>query len=186
MEGFTGVCSTCEGRRFTDEVLRHTLDGRSIADVFALTVDEARQVFGDARIASVLAALAEVGLGYLTLGQPLSTLSGGECQRLKLANELHRSPSNSLYVLDEPTTGLHVADTERLVGILDRLIDAGNTVVVIEHNLDVVRRADWVVDLGPGAGHHGGRILFSGPPRQLIDEPRSITAEHLRRAIDAA
>ncbi len=183
MEGFTAVCGTCEGRRFTDEVLQHTLDGRSIADVLDLTVHEAQSVFDDAGIAPVLDALAEVGLGYLTLGQPLSTLSGGESQRVKLATELHRSPTNALYVLDEPTTGLHMADVGRLMRILDRLVDAGNTVVVIEHNLDVVRRADWVVDLGPGAGHHGGRILFSGPPDQLVDDPQSVTAEYLRRVL---
>ena len=183
MEGFTAVCGTCGGRRFTDAVLEYTLDGRSIADVLDLTVDEAWSVSGDPRIAPVLGALAEVGLGYLTLGQPLSTLSGGESQRLKLATELHRAPANALYVLDEPTTGLHMADVGRLMEIVDRLVDGGNTVVVIEHNLDVVKRADWVVDLGPGAGHHGGRILFSGPPGQLVHDPRSVTAEHLRRAL---
>jgi excinuclease UvrABC ATPase subunit len=183
MEGFTAVCRACEGRRFTDEVLRHTLDGRTIADVLDLTVDEAQSIPEDARIAPVLDALADVGLGYLTLGQPLNTLSGGECQRIKLASELHRSPTSALYVLDEPTTGLHMVDVERLMEILDRLVEAGNTVIVIEHNLDVVRRADWVVDLGPGAGHHGGRVVFSGPPGELADDPRSVTGAHLRRAL---
>jgi excinuclease UvrABC ATPase subunit len=183
MEGFAAACPVCKGRRFTDDVLRYTLDGRSIAEVLELTVDEAEAVSQDARIAPLLDVLVEVGLGYLTLGQPLTTLSGGECQRLKLGTELHRAPSNALYVLDEPTTGLHMADVGQLLRILDRLVDAGNTVVVIEHNLDVIRRADWVVDLGPGAGHHGGRVLFSGPPGQLVDDPRSITAEHLRRAL---
>jgi excinuclease UvrABC ATPase subunit len=183
MDGYTAVCPTCNGRRFTDEVLEHTLDGRSIADVLDLTIDEAQSISGDAKIAPVLEALAEVGLGYLTLGQPLNTLSGGENQRVKLANELHRTPSNALYVLDEPTTGLHMADVGRLIQILDRLVDAGNTVVVIEHNLDVIKRADWVIDLGPGAGHHGGRISFTGPPAQLADDPHSVTAEHLRRTL---
>ncbi|MCP2165528.1 ATP-binding cassette domain-containing protein [Goodfellowiella coeruleoviolacea] len=186
LEGFTSVCGTCRGRRFTDEVLRHTLDGRSIADVLDLTVAEARSVFRDARIAPVLAVLAEVGLAYLTLGQPLNTLSGGECQRLKLATELHRSPDNALYVLDEPTTGLHPSDVGRLVEIFDRLVDAGNTVVVVEHNLDVIRRADWVIDLGPGAGHHGGRVLHSGPPAHLARNAHSLTGEHLRRSLAAA
>lgn len=161
-------------------MLKHTLDGRSIADILDLPVEEARPVFDDQRITPVLEALADVGLGYLTLGQPLSTLSGGESQRLKLATELHRSPSNSVYVLDEPTTGLHMADIGHLLEVLDRLVDAGNTVVVIEHNLDVVRRADWIIDLGPGAGHHGGRVIFSGPPRQLLEDQQSLTAEHLR------
>ncbi len=183
MEGFAAVCPVCKGRRFTDDVLRYTLDGRSIAEVLKLTVDEAEAVSQDARIAPLLDVLVEVGLGYLTLGQPLTMLSGSECQRLKLGTELHRAPSNALYVLDEPTTGLHMADVGQLLRILGRLVDAGNTAVVIEHNLDVIRRADWVVDLGPGPGHHGGRVLFSGPPGQLVDDPRSITAEHLRRAL---
>jgi excinuclease UvrABC ATPase subunit len=183
MEGYTSVCDTCHGRRFTDEVLRYTLDGRSIADVLDLTVDDGRAALGDPQVTAVLDALADVGLGYLTLGQPLSTLSGGESQRVKLATELHGSPTAALYLLDEPTTGLHIADVGRLVGILDRLVDAGNTVVVVEHNLDVVRRADWVVDLGPGAGHEGGRVVFTGPPAQLLDDPHSLTADHLRRAL---
>jgi excinuclease UvrABC ATPase subunit len=182
MDGFTAECSRCEGRQFTDDVLRYTLDGRSIADVLALTVDDARRVFAAAAFASMLDALSDVGLGYLTLGQPLSTLSGGESQRLKLASELHSAPRNALYVLDEPTTGLHMADIGHLVAILDRLVDAGNTVIVIEHNLDVIRRADWIVDLGPGAGHHGGRVLFSGTPAELVLNHESITAAHVRRA----
>ncbi|MDP9189859.1 MAG: ATP-binding cassette domain-containing protein, partial [Actinomycetota bacterium] len=183
MDGYIAVCDACGGRRFTDDVLEHRLGGLSIADVFDLTVDRARRVFEGDDFAPILDALADVGVGYLTLGQPLNTLSGGECQRLKLATELHASPANALYVLDEPTTGLHLADVSRLVEILDRLVDAGNTVVVIEHNLDVIRRADWVIDLGPGAGHHGGRVVFAGPPRELLDDERSVTAEHLRRSL---
>jgi excinuclease UvrABC ATPase subunit len=184
MEGYTAVCDTCRGRRFTDEVLAYTVDGRSIADALDLTVDEARTAFADDEaIAPMLDELVDVGVGYLQLGQPLSTLSGGECQRLKLAAELHRSPTEALYVLDEPTTGLHMADVGRLVVLLDRLVDAGNSVVVIEHHLDVVRRADWVIDLGPGAGHHGGRVVFTGTPAALLDDPDSTTAEHLRRSL---
>ena len=183
MEGYTAVCPVCHGQRFTEAVLEYTLDGRSIADVLDLTVGEAQSVSEDVRIAPALDALADVGLGYLTLGQPLNTLSGGECQRLKLATEQQHSPTNELYVLDEPTTGYHMADVGRLIGILDRLVEAGSTVLVVEHNLDVVRRADWVIDLGPGAGHHGGRLLFSGPPQQLVDDHRSVTAEHLRRTL---
>ena len=186
MEGFTAVCGTCDGRRFTDEVLALTLDGRSIADVLDLTIEEARQVLDDERIAPVLDALADVGLDYLTLGQPTSTLSGGECQRVKLATELHSAPRDTLYVLDEPTIGLHMADVGRLMAILDRLVDTRNTVVVVEHNLDVIRRADWIIDLGPGAGHHGGQVLFSGPPDLLVDDDRSVTAEHLRRTLAPA
>jgi excinuclease UvrABC ATPase subunit len=175
MEGITTVCGTCRGKRFTDDVLKYTVDGYSIADVLDMTVDKARDVLDE----PMLDVLNEVGLGYLTLGQPSSTLSGGECQRLKLATRLHAA--NSLYVLDEPTTGLHPADVGRLLEILDRLVRAGNTVVVIEHNLDLIRRADWVIDMGPGAGHDGGRVLFSGPPAQLARDQRSVTAKYLHR-----
>ncbi len=187
MEGVTTTCPTCAGRRFTDEVLRYRLDGRSIADVLDLTAEEAADALaGVARVAPALAALVEVGLGYLTLGQPLSTLSGGECQRLRLASEIHRRPGGEpLYVLDEPTTGLHMADVGRLVGILDRLVDGGASVLVIEHDLDVVRRADWVIDLGPGAGSDGGRVVFAGTPSALRDDTGSITAEYLRRDLAA-
>jgi excinuclease UvrABC ATPase subunit len=183
MAGVTTRCSACDGTGFTAEVLAYTLDGRSIADVLALTVDDAREVFRDPDVARILAELSRVGVGYLTLGQPTSTLSGGECQRLKLAAELHRTPKNALYVLDEPTTGLHLADVAKLVSLLDDLVERGNTVVVIEHNLDVIRRADWIVDLGPGAGHHGGRVLFEGTPAQLVRDRTSLTAEYLRRSL---
>ncbi|WP_216209297.1 excinuclease ABC subunit UvrA [Amycolatopsis aidingensis] len=183
MEGVAAVCDTCHGRRFTEEVLKYTVDGYSIADVLDLTVTQARPVFEDPAITPTLTALADVGLGYLALGQPLSTLSGGEAQRLKLAGELRNRPEGGLYVLDEPTTGLHPADIGRLGGILDRLVDAGNTVVVVEHNLDVVRRADWVIDIGPEAGQHGGRVMFTGPPADLATDPHSITAEYLRRLL---
>ncbi|EID56144.1 ATP-binding cassette domain-containing protein [Saccharomonospora xinjiangensis] len=183
LEGVTSVCGTCRGRRFTEEVLKYTVDGMSIADVLDLTVDRARLLLDLEPLKPTLAALADVGLGYLALGQPLSTLSGGECQRLKLAAELRRDGLPGLYVLDEPTTGLHPSDVGRLLAIFDRLVDAGNTVVVVEHNLELVAHADWVIDLGPGAGHHGGRVLFAGTPAQLCDDPRSVTAEYLRRAL---
>lgn len=187
MEGVTTTCPVCHGRRFTGEVLRHRLDGRSIADVLDLTADEAAEALaGLAPVGPAIAALVDVGLGYLTLGQPLSTLSGGECQRLRLATEIHRPPAGEpLYVLDEPTTGLHMADVGRLVGILDRLVEGGASVLVIEHDLDVVRRADWVIDLGPGPGHHGGRVVFAGTPAQLRDERTSVTAGYLRRDLAA-
>jgi excinuclease UvrABC ATPase subunit len=139
---------------------------------------------GAARIADRVRALADVGLGYLPLGRSLSTLSGGENQRLKLAGELHAS--GALHVLDEPTAGLHMADTAVLLGVLDRLVDAGNTVVVVEHDLDVVKHADWVIDLGPDAGSRGGRVMFTGPPAALAECPTSVTARYLREALRRA
>ncbi|NEB77328.1 excinuclease ABC subunit UvrA [Streptomyces sp. SID14478] len=186
MDPVTTVCEACGGRRFSDEVLRLTVRGRSVADVLDMTAGQALEFFADLGEASVgrrLRALHDVGLTYLTLGQPLSTLSGGERQRIKLATQLHRTAAT--YVLDEPTTGLHMADVDGLVALLDRLVDAGNTVVVVEHNLDVVRRADWVIDLGPEGGRHGGQVIFEGTPGQLLDAHGSFTADHLRRAVGA-
>ncbi|MFF9489698.1 ATP-binding cassette domain-containing protein [Streptomyces sp. NPDC014676] len=180
MDPVTTTCPTCEGRRFKDEVLRLTVDGRSVADVLAMTAEQALGFFHDTGVRRRLRALRDVGLTYLTLGQPLSTLSGGERQRIKLATRLHRE--GVVYVLDEPTTGLHMADVDGLVGLLDRLVDAGNTVVVVEHNLDVVARADWVIDLGPGGGRDGGRVVFEGTPAELLVAEGSFTGEHLRRA----
>ncbi|HVG57766.1 MAG TPA: excinuclease ABC subunit UvrA [Hyalangium sp.] len=171
------VCETCEGKRFTDEVLAHTLRGKSISDVYQMSVTDAVAFFTEPAIARILQGLDDVGLGYLTLGQPLSTLSGGERQRLKLAAELGRS--GNIYVLDEPTTGLHMNDVDMLIGLFDRLVDAGSTVIVIEHNLDVVSRADWVIDLGPGAGHEGGRVVFEGLPGQLASHKGSLTGKHM-------
>jgi excinuclease UvrABC ATPase subunit len=182
--GVKSPCETCGGKRFKDEVLEYRLDGRNIADVLALTVAHALEAFSQREIVRKLQAMSDVGLDYLTLGQPLSTLSGGECQRIKMASELHKE--GNLYVLDEPTTGLHMSDTSHLLALLDRLVDAGNTVVVIEHNLDVVRNADWVIDLGPEGGSKGGRIMFSGTPGDLLEDPDSLTAQYLRRAEGAA
>ncbi|MFF7858420.1 ATP-binding cassette domain-containing protein [Streptomyces sp. NPDC007904] len=181
MDPVTTTCHDCEGRRFRDEVLRLTVGGRSIADVLDMTADEALDFFDDAGVRRRLRALRDVGLTYLTLGQPLSTLSGGERQRIKLATRLHRS--GVVYVLDEPTTGLHMADVDGLVALLDRLVDAGNTVIVVEHNLDVIARADWVIDLGPEGGRDGGQVVFEGTPAQLAEARGSFTAEHLRRAM---
>ncbi|GAA2422933.1 excinuclease ABC subunit UvrA [Streptomyces glaucus] len=181
MDPVTTTCHDCGGRRFKDEVLRLTVGGHCIADVLGMTADQALGFFDDPGVRRRLRALREVGLTYLTLGQPLSTLSGGERQRLKLATRLHRT--GAVYVLDEPTTGLHMSDVDGLLALLDRLVDAGNTVVVVEHNLDVVAHADWIVDLGPGGGRDGGRVVFEGTPRQLLDAPDSVTAEHLRRAV---
>jgi excinuclease UvrABC ATPase subunit len=181
MDPVTTTCHACGGRRFRDEVLRLTVRGSSIADVLEMTAEQALGFFDDPGVRRRLRALRDVGLTYLTLGQPLSTLSGGERQRIKLATRLHRT--GAVYVLDEPTTGLHMADVEGLVALLDRLVDAGNTVVVVEHNLDVVARADWVIDLGPGGGRDGGEIVFEGTPRQLLEAEGSFTGEHLRRAV---
>ncbi|MER5214519.1 excinuclease ABC subunit UvrA [Streptomyces sp. NPDC002838] len=180
MDPVTTTCHDCEGRRFRDEVLRLTVGGSSIADILEMTADQALGHFDDSGVRRRLRALRDVGLTYLTLGQPLSTLSGGERQRIKLATRLHRT--GAVYVLDEPTTGLHMADVEGLLALLDRLVDAGNTVVVVEHNLDVVAHADWIIDLGPDGGRDGGRVIFEGTPRQLLTAPGSHTAAHLRRA----
>ncbi|MEU0201053.1 MULTISPECIES: excinuclease ABC subunit UvrA [unclassified Streptomyces] len=183
MDPVTTTCHGCEGRRFKEEVLRLTVRGRSIADVLEMTAEQALGFFDDPGVRRRLRALRDVGLTYLTLGQPLSTLSGGERQRIKLATRLHRT--GAVYVLDEPTTGLHMADVAGLVDLLDRLVDAGNTVLIVEHNLDVVARADWVIDLGPDGGRDGGEVVFEGTPRQLLQARGSFTGEHLRRAVRA-
>ena len=171
------TCETCEGKRFTAEVLQHQLRGKSISDVYEMSIGDAVGFFTEAAIAKILGGLDDVGLGYLTLGQPLSTLSGGERQRLKLAAELGKQ--GNIYVLDEPTTGLHMNDVDTLIGLFDRLVDAGSSVIVIEHNLDVIARADWVIDLGPGAGQDGGSVQFEGVPADLAKAKGSVTGQHL-------
>jgi excinuclease UvrABC ATPase subunit len=181
-------CEECEGKRFQAAVLEYMLGGRNIAEVLAMSVTEAEEFFGDgeARIPAahkILARLADVGLGYLSLGQPLTTLSGGERQRLKLATQM--GESGDVYVLDEPTTGLHLADVEQLLGLLDRLVDSGKSVIVIEHHQAVMAHADWIVDLGPGAGHDGGRIVFEGTPAQLVAGRSTLTGEHLAAYVGA-
>jgi len=177
--GVKTPCETCEGRRFKDEVLEYQLDGRNVSEVLGLTVAHALEAFKEKEIVRKLQAMSDVGVDYLTLGQPLSTLSGGECQRIKLASELHRK--GNIYVLDEPTTGLHMSDTSHLLAMLDRLVDAGNTVIVIEHNLDLVRNADWIIDLGPEGGTRGGEVIFTGTPSEILAAERSLTGEYLRR-----
>ncbi len=172
------ICETCHGKRFQAEVLEHRLRGRSISDVYEMSVADAVSFFTEPAIAKTLNGLDAVGLGYLTLGQPLSTLSGGERQRLKLAAELGQA--GNVYVLDEPTTGLHMNDVDTLIGLFDRLVDAGSTVIVIEHNLDVIARADWVIDLGPGAGHEGGTVQFEGVPAGLVATD-TLTGRYLAR-----
>ena len=177
------TCEDCEGRRFHPSVLEHRLGGRDIAEVLAMSVDEAAALFadGEARTPAahrVLQRLADVGLGYLTLGQPLTTLSGGERQRLKLAAQMGDG-SASVHILDEPTSGLHLADVEQLLGLLDRLVDSGRSVIVVEHHQAVVAHADWIIDLGPGAGHDGGRVVFEGTPADLVASRATLTGWHL-------
>ncbi len=179
MDPVTTTCPECEGRRFHDDVLKHRVGGRSIVDVLGMTAVRAAGLFEDPVLLRKLRTLDAVGLTYLTLGQPLSSLSGGERQRIKLATQLHRT--SSVYVLDEPTTGLHLADTGALVDLLDRLVDAGSTVICVEHNLDVVKRADWVIDLGPDGGKGGGALVFEGTPAGLLAHPTSVTGRYLRR-----
>ena len=171
-------CEVCEGKRFKDEVLEHKLDGKSIADVLSMTVEEALGYFTNKKVLKTLQAMSDVGLNYLSLGQPLSTLSGGECQRLKLASELHKD--GSIYVMDEPTTGLHMSDIGHLLKVINRIVDNGNTVVVIEHNGDIIKNADWIIDMGPEGGHKGGQILFEGNPKDLMAVDASYTAQYLR------
>jgi excinuclease ABC A subunit len=178
LDGVKTPCEICHGLRFKDEVLAYRLNGKSITDILALTIADALTFFTQAPIVRKLEAMRDVGLHYLTLGQPLSTLSGGECQRIKLASELHKA--GSVYVLDEPTTGLHMSDVSHLLAILDRLVDGGNTVIVIEHNMDVVRRADWIIDLGPEGGSKGGRVVFEGTPEQLTKASKSLTSRYLK------
>ncbi|HEX6291183.1 MAG TPA: excinuclease ABC subunit UvrA [Herpetosiphonaceae bacterium] len=177
MEGIASTCEICEGKRFKSEVLAYHLRGKTISDVLDMTVEEALDFFTEKKIKAVLQAMNDVGLGYLKLGQPLSTVSGGEGQRLKLATELHKQ--GSVYVMDEPTTGLHLSDIGLLMGIIDRLVDARNTVILIEHHLDVIRQADWIIDLGPEGGSAGGEVLFEGPPEALQRCERSITARFI-------
>lgn len=176
------TCEECEGKRFQASVLEYTLGGRNIAEVLAMSVTEAEEFFGDGDAKTpaahkVLDRLADVGLGYLSLGQPLTTLSGGERQRLKLATQM--AEKGEVYILDEPTTGLHLADVENLLGLLDRLVDSGKSVIVIEHHQAVMAHADWIIDLGPGAGHDGGRIVFEGTPAELVAARSTLTGEHL-------
>jgi excinuclease UvrABC ATPase subunit len=182
MAEVVSVCEVCEGRRYSDEVLEHRLRGRNIVEVLAMSAEEAAAFFTERPVRVMLERLVDVGLGYMTLGQELDTLSGGERQRLKLAIEM--SAPTEVYVLDEPTTGLHMQDVDNLIGLLDRLVDAGRTVIVIEHNLDVIARADWVIDLGPGGGHDGGRVIFEGPPAELVRADGSLTGQHLRRRLE--
>ncbi|MFD7414465.1 ATP-binding cassette domain-containing protein [Kitasatospora purpeofusca] len=188
MAGVATTCEDCEGRRFDASVLEYRFGGKDISEVLAMPVTEAEAFFsaGEARTPAahrILTRLADVGLGYISLGQPLTTLSGGERQRLKLAT--HMGDKGGIYVLDEPTTGLHLADVEQLLGLLDRLVDSGKSVIVVEHHQAVMAHADWIIDLGPGAGHDGGRIVFEGTPAELVAARSTLTAEHLAAYVGA-
>ena len=182
MAGVAAPCEVCDGKRFQAQVLEYTFGGKDISEVLAMPVAEALEFFGDGAgnvpaAHKILERLADVGLGYVSLGQPLTTLSGGERQRLKLAT--HLGEKGGVYVLDEPTAGLHLADVEQLLGLLDRLVDSGKSVIVIEHHQAVMAHADWIIDLGPGAGHDGGRIVFEGTPADLVAARSTLTGEHL-------
>jgi excinuclease UvrABC ATPase subunit len=182
MAGVATTCEECEGRRFQAAVLEYHFGGKDISEVLAMSVTEAEQFFGDGEARTpaahaILDRLADVGLGYLSLGQPLTTLSGGERQRLKLATNM--AEKGAVYVLDEPTSGLHLADVDQLLGLLDRLVDSGKSVIVIEHHQAVMAHADWIIDLGPGAGHDGGRVVFEGTPADLVSTRSTLTGEHL-------
>jgi excinuclease UvrABC ATPase subunit len=191
MAGVATTCEECEGRRYDASVLEHRLGGRDISEVLAMSVTEAARFFGDGdgdgdgdgetrtpAAHAILVRLTDVGLGYLTLGQPLTTLSGGERQRLKLATQMAAKDAG-IYVLDEPTSGLHLADVEQLLGLLDGLVDSGRSVIVIEHHQAVMAHADWIIDLGPGAGHDGGQVVFEGTPAELVAAGSTLTGEHL-------
>ena len=182
MADIATVCEECGGERFQAEVLTYRLGGQNISEVLAMSVTEATEFFGTGPAKTpaahaILSRMADVGLGYLIIGQPLPTLSGGERQRLKLAT--HMAEKGGVYVPDEPTTGLHLADVEQLLGLLDRLVASGKSVIVIEHHLAVMAHADWIIDLGPGAGHDGGRIVFEGTPAELVAARSTLTGEHL-------
>jgi excinuclease ABC subunit A len=179
-------CEVCKGKRYNRETLEVRYKGKNIYDVLNMTVDEAVVFFENLpKIRQKLDTLVDVGLGYIRLGQPSTTLSGGEAQRVKLATELSkRSTGNTIYVLDEPTTGLHTADVHRLIDVLSRLVDAGNTVIVIEHNLDVIKTADYIIDLGPEGGDEGGEIIFAGTPEELVRCERSYTGRFLKPLLE--
>jgi excinuclease UvrABC ATPase subunit len=201
MAGVSTVCEDCEGKRYQPDVLNYRLggpalseatrsgrvEGLNIAEVLDLSVKDALAFFGAGRAhipaaRAILERLSDVGLGYLRLGQPLTTLSGGERQRLKLAT--HMGEESEVYVLDEPTNGLHLADLAQLLGLLDKLVDAGASVIVIEHHLSVMAHADWIIDLGPGAGHDGGRVVFEGTPAELVKRRSTLTGEHLAQFVN--
>ena len=182
MDPVTTVCEGCEGKRYSREALSYRYRGKNIVEILELSAADAYEFFKDnKKLRKALGAMLEVGLPYLSLGQPLSTLSGGERQRVKLAKYLDKK--GNIYVLDEPTTGLHASDVEKVMELLDGLVDRGNTVIVIEHNLDVMKRADWLIDVGPDGGTAGGEVVFAGTPKEMAERAHTITAEYLRRSL---
>jgi excinuclease UvrABC ATPase subunit len=189
MDTVATTCEVCEGKRFEAAVLEYQLGGKNISEVFEMSVANAEHFFaeGEARVPAahaILERMSAVGLGYLSIGQPLTTLSGGERQRLKLA--IHMAEKGGIYVLDEPTSGLHLADVEHLLGLLDQLVDSGKSVIVIEHNQAVMAHADWIIDLGPGAGHDGGRVVYEGTPADLVAARSTLTGQHLAEYVESA
>ncbi len=179
-------CEVCHGKRYNREALEILYRGKNISQVLDMTVEEALEFFENIpKIKGKLETLRDVGLGYVHLGQPATTLSGGEAQRVKLAKELsRRATGRTLYILDEPTVGLHIADVEKLLEVLNRLVDAGNTVVVIEHNLDVIKTADWIIDLGPEGGDNGGRVIAEGTPEEVAGMSHSYTGQYLQKVLN--
>ncbi len=177
MENIKSTCDVCEGKKYKKEVLDYKLHGENIIEVLEMSVSDAIEFFNLRSVKSKLQSIENMGIGYLTLGQTLDTLSGGECQRLKLASELHNE--SSIYILDEPTTGLHMADIEKFISIVENIVDSGNTVIIIEHNVDIIKRADWIIDMGPDGGTKGGEIIFEGTPKQLCNCQVSLTAKYI-------
>jgi len=177
MENIKSTCDVCDGKKFKKEVFEYKFQGKNIIEVLEMTVTEAIEFFNIKVIKTKLQSIDDMGIGYITLGQTLDTLSGGECQRLKLASELHKE--SSVYIMDEPTTGLHMADIEKFINIVENIVDNGNTVIIIEHNIDVIKRADWIIDLGPDGGTKGGEIIFEGTPLELRECKKSLTAKYL-------
>ncbi len=178
MDPIITECEACGGVRYNEEALSCTYKGKNVVELLKLTASEATEVFEDVRILKQLKVMEQVGLSYLTLGQPLSTLSGGERQRIKLAKNIRKK--GSIFVMDEPTTGLHMSDIQKLLKLFDMIVSKGNTLVVIEHNLDVIKQADWIIDLGPDGGKNGGEIVFAGTPVEMIEHAQTLTADSLR------
>jgi excinuclease UvrABC ATPase subunit len=181
LDSVRSICEICEGKRFTEQTLSYKFEEKGINEVLNMTFAEALAFFKTPTLKKILQSLVDVGIGYITLGQPLSTLSGGECQRIKLAKELHKN--GSIYVMDEPTTGLHMSDIEKILGIMNMLVDKGNTVIVIEHNLDIIKNADWLIDIGPEGGKNGGKIVFEGTPKDIIHFENSLTGQYLKQSL---